>query len=215
MENGNITDSRFFVQSDPYIEKFEWFDLNWDFMKMSWWSRLYEYSWLMNVVPSFISTGNIIDIGCGNDHPSLFMLHDVGFQNVVGTDLIEKDKYRYNDHMVDGIEYHKDDILNPAIDNKFDCVSCISVLEHFTRDQQKIVFGNIIKYINDHGCLVMTCDISPKYNPVPIYLDMLKENGFTFNIVDVEDELRISSQNTKCSRKLRKMYFCYRIFAIR
>src|SRR4030088_3142396 len=57
-----------------------------------------------------------------------------------------------------------DDILKPTISDKFDMVTCVSVIEHI--EDHQTAFKNMIAMLKPGGHLIVTTPYSEK-NPVP------------------------------------------------
>ncbi len=216
----DVFTSRYFTIDDPVISHFTWQDVSWDFYKMHWWSRIYEYEWARNVCNAYfndISSKSVIDIATGDQHPGIFMFKSLGFSRVVGTDILPLNKLKFCAIINDGIEYIQDNILDVKISDKFDCVSCISVLEHFNPDDQKVALKNIANMINDNGCILLTFDV-PGYEgktDVCLYENILQSLGFYFKGEVVEKDKIITTANSPiaCSDLRRKQLSCYRLFA--
>jgi 2-polyprenyl-3-methyl-5-hydroxy-6-metoxy-1,4-benzoquinol methylase len=166
-----------------------------------------------------VSNKSVIDIATGDQHPGMFIFKSIGFDRVVGTDIISSEKIKYIPFICGNMEYIKDDILNSKIEEKFDCVSCISALEHFRPEQQEIVMNSLIGKVKEKGCILMTFDM-PGYEymaNIKMYQDVLSKNSFTFINEEVNSEDIIRTTNSLCaSQNLRKMNLsCYRLFAWR
>jgi len=87
--------SRYFLITDIFLEDFSWKDLSWNFRKLKWWSRGYEYQWVNDICKEFSCEGrSAVDVGTGDEHPGVFLLKSHGFDKVVGIDLINKWKYQ-------------------------------------------------------------------------------------------------------------------------
>jgi hypothetical protein len=61
---------------------------------MRWWSRIYEYQWLTDVVEAFFGSDRsgktVLDAACGPAHPGCFMLADMGFARVRAVDPVRQ-----------------------------------------------------------------------------------------------------------------------------
>jgi hypothetical protein len=218
----NSLTSKYFVQGDPVIEKFDWNGLSFDFYKMKWWSRIYEYEWLRNCCTEYFKDMNnksVIDVATGDQHPAMFIFKSLGFSKVVGTDVVLPEKMKYYSFVKDGIQYVVDDILNTKIKEKFDCVACISVLEHLRLDRQKVALSNLINMVSDDGCLILTFDVAETrtITDIKVYEEMLKSSGFYFQNESVEGKTIVTSHTSPIvSSIVRRMHLsCYRLFATR
>ena len=218
----DIFSSRYFIHSDLFMEKFDWDGVSFDFCKMGWWSRIYEYEWMKNVCTSYfsdISEKSVVDIATGDQHPCMFILKSLGFLRVVGPDILPLDKLKHCSFVKNGIEYVQDDVCTTKIKDRFDCVSCISVLEHLDPKRQIIALENIINMTKDNGCIVLTFDM-PGYEystSIETYGKILQSRGFYFLNQHVEDNKKIMTTNSPIAcLNLRQMNLsCYRIFASR
>lgn len=220
--NSDVFSSRLFVKRDALISNFEWNGYTINIMQNRWWSRPFEYKWIEDVCASYfdsLDNRTVIDIATGSTHPGIFILKKLGFKKVIGTDLFDIDLFQPKNFISEGMEYVKDDILNPKIKEKFDCITFISVLEHFHPDNQRKVMENIISYLKDNGCLIFTFDM-PGFDyltNIPLYKEILVENKFSFREVDInKDDIVVKSSNCSNAGGLaRKNLSCYRLFAWR
>lgn len=210
--------SRYFKKDDQRIDNFSWNGTFFEFYNRGWWSRTYEYYWmsnLRNLLPNIKVSA--IDVATGWVHPGMFILKNSGFDRVVGTDILDINKLVYNNLICDGIEYINDDIVNSKIDEKFNCVCCISVLEHINPKFQKQALTNLIKLVANPGILVMTFDM-PGYDyktDIELYNNIIIDSGMIFEHQDVLDNNKlVSSGCENAEEKIRKMNLsCYRIIA--
>ena len=162
---------------------------------------------------------SVIDVATGDQHPAMFILKSLGFSKVIGTDVVPPEKMKYHPFVKDGIQYIVDDILNTKIREKFDCVVCISVLEHFKLDCQKVALLNLMNMVSDDGCLVLTFDVSENriITDAKMYEDILQSSGFYFQNESIEGKTIVSSHTSPIvSPILKNMNLsCYRLFATR
>ena len=217
----DIFTSRYFKTDDPIIKLFQWGGLDFEFYNRGWWSRIYEYQWVIDVCNNLRpdQLGSAIDIATGIQHPGMFMLKSLGFNKVVGVDLFEEKDFMYRKNLCDGIFYVKEDINYPSLKEKFSAITCISFLEHIRPNSQEQVLQNIINYVSESGCIIMTFDM-PGYDyptNLSLYKTVLERNGFKIDNKDVEETQKISTQNSKIAEQVlrTKPIYCYRLFAWR
>ena len=216
----NIFKSRFFKLDDPILADFQWEDINFKIKEKKWWSRVYEYRWLQDCCTRFfidIKTKNVIDIATGEQHPGLFILSKIGFKNVIGTDIFDIGQYWFRHKLQCSRNYIQEDILQPIIKDKFDCVVAISFLEHLPPESQKLALINMIERVENHGCIILTFDY-PFYDyatNLDLYKSILKDRGFYFECENICEKQIMNSANSDCSNEYcKKMSLsCYRIFA--
>lgn len=222
--NLDIYSSRLFIKSDPMIKEFRFENLYLNIFepRRKWWSRPYEYKWMGDTSSAyfdFLEPKSAIDVATGNSHPGIFILKKSGFSKVVGTDLFDITSYQHRVHLKDGMQFVKDDILCPKINEKFDCLTCVSVLEHFHPDTQKKALQNMITYLNPNSCIILTFDM-PGFDyltNLPLYKETLSENSFSFREDNLkEGDVVVNSSNcSNAGRLARRRLSCYRIFAWR
>jgi len=222
--NSEAFKSRLFVKSDPLIREFSWNDYSVDIFapRRKWWSRPYEYKWIQDVISSYFDFSkdvSALDVATGNDHPGMFILKQLGFYKVIGTDLLKGSDFPNKKYLKEGMEYIQDDILKPQLVDKFDCITFISVLEHFHPDNQRSVLENLISYLKPQGCMVLTFDM-PGYDyptNLSLYKEVLSAKGFSYKEVEPEDGSTIvRSDNCENGGNLGKYHLsCYRLFAWR
>jgi hypothetical protein len=224
--DADIFSSRLFLKTDSVMKEFSYAQLKWDFFNSGWWSRIYEYQWLKEIVGSYFETdiGNksVIDIATGNLHPGMFILKQSGFKSVIGTDLYDLSQCIYKNNIDNGINYVKDNILKTKINDRFDCAVCISVLEHFSPDRQIIALEKIIGRLNNSGCIILTFDM-PGFNyktDIKLYNNILNKHFFKTRINDdIDDSLVAKTTNSECPNIIRRVkkrgLSCYRLFAWR
>ena len=209
----SVFSSRYFLTTDAFLENFSWKDLNWDFRKLKWWSRIYEYQWVNDVCKEFDKRRSAVDVGTGDEHPGVFLLKSHGFKRVVGIDLIKKSEWKYREYLGNGIKYVSGDIAN-GCSGKYDLVMCISTLEHIHPRTQPRVLKNLMSLVDDGGILLLTFDM-PGCD-YKTYLEMLKEFNFSVILEDEGDIPIVKTTNSAVQPSPRtKKLFCYRICATR
>ena len=216
------TTSRFFLKSDENVSTFSWKDAVWNMEERQWWSRTYEYAWVEQACRYFfggdIKNKSAIDIATGILHPGIFVLKKAGFGAVTGTDLFDKEPHHYAQYIKNGINYIKEDILEPTIKDKFNCVSCVSFLEHLPPEYHKQSIINIINKCEDNGCIVLTFDM-PGFEyktDLELYKYIIYEHGFNCGCVETNEIDRLKSSECNANEECKKLnLYCYRLFAYR
>ncbi len=115
---------------------------------LSGWSRQYEYAYAAaNIDPD---DRKILDVGSGYTFFASWLAKR-GHQ-VTCSDLFDFSAlYEKSD-----VEFVRDDICRTGIREQFDCIYCISVLEHIP-DKERAV-ENMLKLLKPNGKLVLTLD---------------------------------------------------------
>ncbi|MFA4136963.1 MULTISPECIES: class I SAM-dependent methyltransferase [unclassified Brevibacillus] len=131
----SIRDSRFIVNTD---EKDDHFIFT---LPVTWNSRPYEYAW----AKQFANPNDVVlDSACGICHPFIF-----------GKRVAD----RLPVHYLDGIHYCRANLTYLSYSNqKFDTISCISVLEHLEDPVMVQAFSEFHRVLKDDGQLVLTFD---------------------------------------------------------
>ena len=158
-----IFSSRFITTNDTYTTKYGAVEI-----PTYWWSRPYEYSYALNVVKEFfgndIKNKICLDAASGlfynidnvnkSEYPLKFELAKI-FQKVVCLDIDPDIKKLRNK---DNIEYFFGKMGDFTYPQKFDCILCISVLEHCSFLETIKTINNFAKLLKNNGCLVVTLD---------------------------------------------------------
>lgn len=207
--------SRYFVKNDNIMRDFAWQDLYFEFYNKGWWSRIYEYRWIIDACANCAGK-TVIDIATGIEHPGMFILKSCGFSRVLGIDLFEKDRFYFAGHLTDGIEYRKENILTPTIQERFDCVSCISLMEHIPSEKQRSAMQSIINYMKTGGTLLMTFDM-PGYDYRVNFeglLQVLRDNRLQFTLSESPSTPLTTENSPIAVQELRSMNLkCFRLYA--
>ena len=137
----------------------------------------------------------ILEIGCGEGRDAIFLLND-GY-NVIATDCskeginkcndLSKNKYTNN--------FKQLDVINDKLDEKFDFIYSISVLNTLIDDNHRQKFLRFIKsHLTDNGLafIVVTGDGEEEYcsNKEDAFIDVEKLN------INTEEEMQVA--NTSC-----------------
>lgn len=125
---------------------------NWEFKKFN--ERPVEYRFVFDMVSRYYPK-TLLDVGTGTTSlPHLLRTCGV---KVKAIDNI-KDYWpngMFNRHFY----VINDDILDPHMPEKFDMITCISVLEHIP--EFDLAIKNMVQLLNKGGFLVITCPSSP------------------------------------------------------
>ena len=169
----------------------------WDFRELQWWSRIFEYQWLKDVVGAFLApdleTKTVLDVGCGLEHPGCFILAESGFGRVVAQDVWERHELIERIHLPN-LEYCCMDI-NEAVPCRADLVCCLSVLEHMDPQQQACALRILCDAVEPGGLLLLTFDM-PGFEwdtNLDMYRHILRQREFDFIEVEVPEEQRLTS----------------------
>jgi hypothetical protein len=132
-----VKEFRFLGIADP-------FDLRWE-----WWSRIYEYEWILRALPS---TGRIHNTAAGGDLPLA-----VRFANELisrGYDVVNSDVT----HQGKMPNYQHYDIMTRWEGEPFDVLLNVSTLEHLPADNQRIAFRHMLAQVKSGGHVFITFD---------------------------------------------------------
>lgn len=92
------------------------------------------------------------------------------FKNLYGLDISKKNiDYTINEFKKEGynnIEFHFSDLMkfDQMFENKFDVISFIHGLEHFSSEDYSVIFGNIRKYLKPGGIFTGALPNKNEYN---------------------------------------------------
>ena len=210
--------SCFFCNKDKQIDQFIWEDTIWDFVDMKWWSRRYEYRWGIDVSKKYFGSGisskTFLDVGTGKKHPFMFMMKSIGFKSCNGVDLFDEDKYHYKKYLNDSIHYCAKDISQNKL-GIFNCVSCISVLEHMDKSMQEKLIVSICQSTIEGGCVILTFDVEDCFSmSLPLFfMSVLEDNGVYCWKKEVSTNILCSQDNHYANDIDRqRAIYCYRIF---
>jgi uncharacterized UPF0146 family protein len=112
-----------------------------------------QRSWILKaIIGSVPSGGKIIEIGAGDPHVAHW-LSQLGYQIVVvdpydgsGNGPTNYEYYRENFPSVQFVKENFSDEVNDLIENSYDCIYSISVLEHIPHPSLKKVMAGIQRY---------------------------------------------------------------------
>lgn len=150
-------------------------------------SRLWEFPFA--ILAAELSKGmKCADIGCGTTPFTAYLAEAVGADNVTGfdPDFIEDDQtlshyaFGARKSFIDKVGFHfqKDNITKLHVpDETFDCVFCISVLEHIDDVEVKQKgLKELVRILKPGGKLILTFDMGIQL-PLNNHLDILKWTG--------------------------------------
>lgn len=124
--------------------------------------RPIEYAFVLRHLATFYPT-RVLDVGCGETALAALMrtcgFHVTASDNV--TDYWSTGLENWHFHVVD------DDICASRISGAFDCVVCISTLEHIKKSEDAI--ANIIRLLNIGGYLILTCPYTENMHIPNVY----------------------------------------------
>jgi SAM-dependent methyltransferase len=171
----------------------------WDFDALKWWSRIFEYRWLADIVatipPQQRLTMTAIDAGCGRKHAGCFMLAEAGLGRVIALDRFEQHP------LLDAVDlpnlsYAQIDFAGTSCPPAH-LVCCVSVLEHIHPSQQERALINLCDAVLPGGLLLLTFDM-PGFEfdtDLDGYREILRRHGFDFIEREVPQEQRLTSRN--------------------
>ncbi|MDY7096276.1 MAG: class I SAM-dependent methyltransferase [Acidobacteriota bacterium] len=222
--------SRYVVLDDPVMAKFravgDGGEELWDFHQLEWWSRIYEYRWLQDVVRDcFADRGTLnleskvaLDAGCGRKHPSSFILGEMGFRRVLALDLMPNNPLFERVRMAN-VEYRQTDFAE-HVPGPVDFLCCLSVLEHVPRERQPRALENLCGAVAPGGFLAMTFDLPGFEYETDLegYKRILSEQGFEITEAATDPAQRLTSRNGPIPHpgwpKVGRMeLLCYRLLA--
>lgn len=165
-----------------------------------WWHNSLEYLGILSRVKEIITDLNpinVLDFGCGDGRLILELKKD-RVLNIVGLDISETAlKYAkvFNQNSNSNVQFVSsfDEIIN----NKFDLIVAMEVLEHIQENELPVVIEKLSKLLEDKGKFVVTV---PTLNKQPIpskhfrhyNLDLLREHVSPyFNIDNAEHLLKL------------------------
>jgi SAM-dependent methyltransferase len=218
--------SRYVVLNDPVITEFRTPNSAgeevWDFHELAWWSRLYEYRWLQDVVSDCLgpdrSDKMALDAGCGRKYPSSFILGEMGFKRVIGLDLVPSNPL-FERVSMPNVEYRQLDFAE-EVPGPVDCLCCLSVLEHMPPERQLRALENFCRAVAPDGFMAMTFDL-PGFEyetDLEAYKRVLAEHGFVMIEAPTDPAERLNSRNGRIAHpgwpKFGRMELqCYRLVA--
>lgn len=143
--------NRFFVKDDKSIPRYR----TWDFKRLKWHSRPYEYQYVLEIISSYSDNLRVLDFGCGNN-PGYLMLADL--ENVSSVDALDtRIKVIKNLHKHPKVNKILSNILDLKEDETYDVIASISTIEHVVPYQDTIKKSHSL--LRTGGLLVMTLDI--------------------------------------------------------
>jgi len=119
-----------------------------------------------------------LDVGCGAGHV-LYALKTLGFENLTGVDLSEEQvtaARRFIDNIVlsDALEYLE------AHPSRFDLITAIDVIEHFTKDELFPICDALLGALRPGGILILqTPNAESPWGLQVRYGDLTHENAFS------------------------------------
>lgn len=127
-------------------------------------TRRWEYPWLLSTMQPWNKTDVVIDAGCSNTAWPVFIAN--GGCDVIGFDV---DAIAILDAIdlckVPNVAYEVRDIRDTKYPSGIaDKVTCISVLEHFPRDEWKAGLAELLRITKRGGKVGITLDISLSNN---------------------------------------------------
>lgn len=197
--------NRFIEINDDAFTFFECKNKTWNFAKMSWYSRPYEYKWMVNTVKTLGDNLTILDAACGFKTPGHMMLAEC--ENVTRITAQDLGIGYASSFLTNGLDHPKvtkvkSDLRTWTPDKEYDVVVCISSLEHIPNYPQAL--NTMYQALKPGGHCLLTIDISKDKKPNPHlqnynvypdeYKEMLEEQGFKL-IGDYDGNINENSIN--------------------
>lgn len=150
--------NRFIKIKDPSFNSFK----QWDFInKQQWYSRPYEYKYMIDTISTLGNDLIVLDAACGFKTPGYLMLADcknvkeitaqdlgIGYASSFLTNKLEHEK----------VTKVKSDLTTWKPDKEYDVVVCISSMEHIPN--YKAAIKTMYDALKPGGHLIITIDIS-------------------------------------------------------
>lgn len=178
--------NRFIKVDDPAYDEYE----KWDFTKLMWYSRPYEYKWMSETIASLGEDIELLDAACGYKTPGYHIA--ATSENVKSVTALDLGKGYARNFITNGINHEKvtkvvADLTTWIPDKQYDVVVCISSMEHIPNWKEAI--KTMYTALNTGGHLILTLDIAKgrrfnqflenyKFSPAD-YKVAFEEVGFT------------------------------------
>jgi SAM-dependent methyltransferase len=177
--------NKFFTTTDPQID-----NLIFPLEPKFWWSRTREYPACIN----HIKEGKIIlDAGCGIEHSFKFYIadkakeiyacdiEDLSFDNIklaIIKRFGEEQSKLFTQEMYNKVKFNQCDFTSlPYENNKFDYITCISVIEHIDNDTILKSLSEFKRVLKSNGEILLTFDY-PVKKPEEI-VELAIQSGLT------------------------------------
>ena len=211
--------SKYIKINDGHLDEFD----NWNFKKLFWYSRPYEYFEMKNQLELMGDDLVVLDAACGFKTPGYSIC--ASLPNVKAVTALDLGKGYAKNFVNNGIDHQKvwkvvGDLTKWNPDRIYDVVVCISSLEHIKNYKKAIT--TMYNSLKPGGFLFITFDISrngkknkflSNYKLTPLdYLNSFKEVGFELN-GDFDDHLYndiISGANTKFGPSIHENLNCFK-----
>ena len=107
------------------------------------------------VAKMFSGKSRVIEIGCGDGFGARIVRQEVGSLQITDYDsyFIEKFKQQASEQWPIDAKTH--DILNAPLPEKADAIYSLDVLEHITKESEKLFLTNICLSLQDNGCAII------------------------------------------------------------
>jgi len=158
--------NKFFTIHDKSIEYLNDFHI-----PPEWWSRRYEYKFAIDYLEK---DDTILDAACGIEHPFKYYAASK-VKKVIAIDKDERIKELENP--LNNLKmYHGDITKTDYVENTFNKIFCISVLEHLQGEELHEVLKEFYRVLKPTGKLILTCDY-PLIKPEALFA-IAESKGF-------------------------------------
>ena len=165
--------------SDSFIERnrkiLEPYSKKWVIDSFNQWSRRWEYPYVFSRISDYASGQDgdvrILDAGCGVSFFPYYLYRKLENFTYIGLDYDPEFKSilnQINENEESNVALEMGDIRNLGYsDNVFDCISCISVLEHSS--EYPVIIKEFYRILKPGGKLILTFDISlDGFSDIPV-----------------------------------------------
>jgi len=103
----------------------------------------------------FDGLNNILEVGCGDGFGSTLVAQNVFHVTAIDFDLIFIENANNLRNETSNVTFQVHDILKSPVDNKFDGVYSLDVLEHISKEQENLYMRNIVNSLENYGSLIL------------------------------------------------------------
>ena len=137
------------VQESEYIFPYHYLDLWVDEYKLV---RNIPYFSYLNIVKGFLTSGKVLDAGCGDGRFSFEIMSNL---EVVGVDYSEN-AISFARAFCPGIKFFRKDLVDFDLNEEFDFIVFIETLEHIIPEKIPDLLKSLAKHLKKDGKLLIT-----------------------------------------------------------